>query len=139
METLSMAEITKSREAFEERRIQPAGFNGCLRKVRGEYCQPCVAQATGYTYTGDKDRRLKPYYYSPHRPDTNFENWYNNNCTVDLDMTSAKLAWVGHKKHIRAKLQSEAMVERVSKAIANGDRDLNECTKAVIAAILEEI
>jgi hypothetical protein len=82
-------------EMREERRLKKPAFNGCVREGRGEYCQPCVAMATNYEYTGETDRRKKPHKYAPFTPDVNFEEWYNNNCTVDLDLTSAKLGWAG--------------------------------------------
>lgn len=40
-----------------ERRHTKPEFNGCIRYKRGEYCQPCVAMASNYTYTGENDRR----------------------------------------------------------------------------------
>lgn len=83
-----------AREAFEkERRIKVAGFNGCKKAKEGFYCQPCVAQATNYTYSGEQDRRKSQHIYKRHLPDVNFEYWYNKNCTVDLDLTSAKIGW----------------------------------------------
>lgn len=82
-------------EMREERRLKKPAFNGCVREGRGEYCQPCVAMATNYEYTGETDRRKKPHKYAPFTPDVNFEEWYSNNCTVDLDLTSAKLGWAG--------------------------------------------
>lgn len=146
---------TESQKVFQERRVVQAGFNGCLKKARGEYCQPCVAKATGYTYTGEKDRRLKPCSYHPHTPDINFEDWYNNNCTVNLDMSSAILGWKGHKKHILAKLQSEEVVEKVAiqlSKLQNSDDvvwdDMHKekyqekfltVAKAAIAAVLEHV
>ena len=81
------------REFEKDRRIKVAGFNGCKKAKDGLYCQSCVAQATNYTYSGEQDRRKSQHIYKRHLPDVNFEYWYTKNCTVDLDLTSAKIGW----------------------------------------------
>lgn len=48
----------------EERRVAIAGFNGCLKAKAGEFCLPCVVQATGYAYQGESDRRRWPHDYT---------------------------------------------------------------------------
>ena len=47
----------------ERRRTKPE-FNGCIRYKRGEYCQPCVAMASNYTYVGIIDRRAVFHQYT---------------------------------------------------------------------------
>lgn len=49
--------LKQALETREERRHTKPEFNGCVRYKRGEYCQPCVAMASNYTYTGENDRR----------------------------------------------------------------------------------
>lgn len=46
-----------------ERRKAIAGFNGCLKAKRGEFCQSCVGQATHYAYQDEDDRRKVPFTY----------------------------------------------------------------------------
>ena len=48
----------------EERRRTKPEFNGCIRYKRGEYCQPCVAMASNYTYVGIIDRRAVFHQYT---------------------------------------------------------------------------
>lgn len=91
--------------AFEkDRRIKVAGFNGCRKAKEGLYCQSCVAQATNYTYSGEQDRRKSQHIYKRHLPDVNFEYWYSKNCTVDLDLTSAKLGWQASREALMSSL-----------------------------------
>lgn len=51
-------------EMREERRNTKPAFNGCVRYKRREYCQPCVAMASNYTYAGEDDRREVFHQYS---------------------------------------------------------------------------
>lgn len=83
-----------SEDGVVERRIKNVAYNGCLKDERGEYCEQCVGMATNGQHYGP-DRKKTPHKYAPYTPDARFENWYNNNCTVDLDLTSAKLGWKG--------------------------------------------
>lgn len=122
--------MTNLDEMREERRLKKPAFNGCVREGRGEYCQPCVAMATNYEYTGETDRRKKPHKYAPFTPDVNFEEWYSNNCTVDLDLTSAKLGWAGATTRYQDALREarEALLD-----IAFGNTTITEADCADVA------
>lgn len=118
-----MEDNQHSDAAREERRLKRPAFNGCVREGRGEYCWLCVAMATNYTYTGETDRRKKPHKYAPFTPDANFEDWYNNNCTVDLDLTSAKLGWAGARDHYQAAIAHERqLADELAEALARASR-----------------